>query len=82
MNADTDPNKMIPRTAYRALNAKLAESHAEVDRLRTLLGWARPMLAEASRMLTTEHAYNPEPLVEQIARFDREPEIIALSRER
>jgi hypothetical protein len=57
-------------------------AEAEANRLRVLLGWAEPMLAEASRMLTANDAYNPDPLVEQIARFRREPKIAALGEER
>lgn len=36
-NADTDPNRMIPRTAYRLLAEKESEVRAERDRLRDAL---------------------------------------------
>lgn len=41
-------------------------------RWRLAVRWALPMLREARQMLTSEHICSPDPLVEQIARFEKE----------
>lgn len=58
MNADTDPNRMIPRTAYRMLAEKEAEVRAQCDRLceaaATLADLAAATVCEPRRFLDNE----------------------------
>lgn len=50
-NADTDPNRMIPRTAYRLLAEKEAELRGECERLCAELFVAAEALAQAGDQL-------------------------------